>query len=338
MNYTARLRKERPRSRVDQETVLAMIDSYIEDHNGIVYKTLKGITTGTIKGMELARESILLGTFYLTVGSQVSAWWMDTVLELGLGGSHYSVPFNARAWNELVSFAEDKEQFYAEFGLGWACFDGSILENQFELIVPRDPNPVSVKNMLVEHFFADVLGITPNCYVQTSVVGGKDIEKLSVFEKDHRGVIARKLMPYADDYLSTSRMKNLKLWWTYEISPSPLPKPIRESPRLLLCDATTTEPCCEFSLSKQTALKHKPSVSKKPTLMKRRFRPGRTKPFYIPVQQPPTRQQKPSSDDYFLPLEEFANKFPHLVLGGSPENYEWLHRINDKLSKDKDKK
>ena len=125
--------------------------------------------------------------------------------------------FNQDLFEELVQLSGNRKDFLCRFLLAWASYDGSILPERFEVIVPFDTRAVSIKNLMVG-LFQELFGIQPKEYVaMTKIENGKSIVHLRVIQKAQRKKIAETLWPYCNEYLSRDRMENLGAWLRLDV-------------------------------------------------------------------------------------------------------------------------
>jgi len=191
------------------ETVAQLIEQHVTDPTAKEFFLSFTNSTQQDANTELVQRSLRGGTFYARIRTSKAAWWYDVVVGLGMGGSHYTVPFNQDLFWELVRLSGNRKNFLCRFLLAWASYDGSILPGYFEVLVPLDTRAVSLKNLMVG-LFLELFGIEPLEYTKmTQIENGKSIVALRVCQKAHRKEIADTLWPYCSDYLSRDRMENL---------------------------------------------------------------------------------------------------------------------------------
>jgi len=206
---------------VEPTLTLDIIELLIEEH--VTDPTLKEFLLGFTQSSEgdvnteLVQRSLRGGTFYAHIYSSKAAWWYDEVIGLGMGGSHYSVPFNQAKFWELVRLSGNRKDFLCRFLLAWASYDGSILPDHFEVIVPHDTRDVSIKNMMVG-LFRELFGCEPCEHIKmTEIQNGKSVVTLRVHQKAHRKTIGDTLWPYRSEYLSRDRKENLRTYRRLEV-------------------------------------------------------------------------------------------------------------------------
>ena len=191
------------------EIVAQLIEQHVTDPTAKEFLLSFTNSTQQDANTELVQRSLRGGTFYTSIRTSKAAWWYDVVVGLGMGGSHYTVPFNQDLFWELVQLSGNRKDFLCRFLLAWASYDGSILPGHFEVLVPFDTRAVSIKNLMVG-LFQELFGIKPLENVEmTKIENGKSIVKLRVNKKAHRKKIAETLWPYRSEYLSRDRMENL---------------------------------------------------------------------------------------------------------------------------------
>lgn len=204
-------------------TVLSVLEEHVTD--GELKATIKGMLDGSLEGMteedvQVAIRAIRGGTFYMKFRSSVAAWWWDAMIELGFGHSGTSFPFNPDLFWEMVAMAENEVDFILRFVLAWAGYDGSVLAQGFEVIVPADEGPSSIK-ALFHYIFDKYLGVQTGVdnerLAKSEVENGKDIIYIRITKKKEKRQLATKLLPIAEkwrlnpqrNYLSYDRFENL---------------------------------------------------------------------------------------------------------------------------------
>ena len=180
----------------------------------------------TEEAHQLAIRAIRGGTFYAACRTSVAAWWWDAMAELGFGSSHATFKFNWDLFWKIVSMADDEEDYILRFVLSWAGYDGSIVKDYFEVIVPADEDVGEQKTVrvLFHHIFYKYFGIkTGNHnerFGETEIENGKSITCIRLVGKKERRRLAEKLLPIAEkwrknskrNYLSHDRYENLRSW------------------------------------------------------------------------------------------------------------------------------
>ena len=208
-------------------TVYNLLEEYILDEQLKI--TIKSMMDGSYQGMyhgmtdedrQLAVRAIRGGTFYMKIGSAVAAWWWDAMIEIGFGSSHAEFPFNPKLFWKIVGMADNEEDYMLCFILAWAGYDGSILNNYFEVIVPTDELVRELFHYIFDTYLGIKTGSKNETLAKSEFEDGKDIIRISIWKKNERQQLAEKLLPIADEwrknpktnYLSYDRYANLQSW------------------------------------------------------------------------------------------------------------------------------
>jgi hypothetical protein len=156
----------------------------------------------------IRQQGVLMGAFYIVVRVEVQAWFTGAIAECGFGSSRATMPFNEPRLMQILEMSDmSVEACKLVILLIWAAMDGRITakknDNVFEVEVPEDNRPGSIKKMFVK-WFVEILEITPaevSSHVQFSEYeDGKDIANLRIKGKGLLGSLASKILSVVEDY------------------------------------------------------------------------------------------------------------------------------------------
>jgi hypothetical protein len=156
----------------------------------------------------IRQQGVLMGTFYISVRVTVRAWFTGPIAACGFGSSHSIMPFNEPRLMELFELSDvGVEASKLIVLLIWAAFDGSIIArellNYFEVIVPEDNKPGSIKSVFTCWFMV-LLGIPLSKikirWEESEYANGKNIAYLRIYDRRVLGLLASKILSVVTGY------------------------------------------------------------------------------------------------------------------------------------------